>query len=283
MGSDNGPELLTTVYDSHASQSFLRFFVNNVRDLYRFRHAIANFVVNTLRMRYRRSVLGFAWSLLNPLLVMMVIAVVFATAFHQDIKTFSMYVFSGLVPWNYISASIQSGCLTIVNAEGFLKKVYLPKTLFPVVMVSTETANFLFSIVSLYFLALILGFPVRWSILLLPLALAITFIFNLGWAFLFGVLTVYFRDLTHIIMVLFQAFFYLVPIVYPLEAIPPHIRPYYFLNPFYYFIMLFRKIIYGEPALTLVDWAGPILLATFVFLVGFWVVMHHDKDLIYRL
>jgi ABC-type polysaccharide/polyol phosphate export permease len=216
MGTNVGQELLTTVYDSRANESFPRFLVKNISDLYRFRHAIVNFVVNNLRMRYRRSVLGFVWSLLNPLMVMLVIAVVFSIIFRQDIKSFAVYIFSGLVPWNYIYASILTGCQTIINAEGFLKKVYLPKTLFPVVSVSTETANFLFSIVSLYILAIILGFQVHWTILLLPLALVVTFFFNLGWAFLFGVVTVYFRDLTQIVIVLFQAIFYLAPIVYPL-------------------------------------------------------------------
>jgi ABC-type polysaccharide/polyol phosphate export permease len=283
MASELGQELLTTVYDSHASQSFPRYLDRNLHDLYRFRHATYNFVVNNLRMRYRRSVLGFVWSLLNPLLVMLVIAVVFSIIFHQDIKSFAVYIFSGLVPWNYIYASILSGCQTIINAEGFLKKVYLPKTLFPVVTVSTETANFLFSVVSLYILALLLGFQFHWTILLLPLALVITFIFNLGWALLLGVFTVYFRDLTQIVIVLFQAIFYLAPIVYPLEAIPVQIQPYFYLNPFFYFIMLFRKIIYGQPALTVVDWGGPILLALAMFFLGFLVMMRRDRDLIYRL
>ncbi len=279
MGSDT----LITVYDSRASQSFPRYLINNVREVYRFRHALGNFVVNNLRMRYRRSVLGFLWSLLNPLLVMTVISIVFSLIFKQNIKTFSVYIFSGLAPWQYLNACIFAGCQTIINAEGFLKKVYLPKSLFPLVTVTTETANFFFSIVSLFLLGIILGFHIPWTVGYLPIAIAIAFIFNLGWALLFGVITVYFRDLTQIVVVGLQALFYITPIIYPIESIPAQFHILFYINPFYYFITLFRKIIYGTPALSLIDWALPLALAIILLVLGLFVVMLRDKDLIYRL
>lgn len=276
-------ETFVTVFDSRASQSFYRYLKNNFVEVYRFRHALANFVVNNLRMRYRRSVLGFFWSLLNPLLVMTVISIVFSLIFKQNIKTFSVYIFSGLAPWQYLNSSILAGCQTIINAEGFLKKVYIPKSLFPIITVTTETANFFFSIVSLFFLGIILGFRVPWTIAFLPLAILVTFIFNLGWALLLGVITVYFRDLTQIVIVGLQALFYITPIIYPIESIPAQFHILFYINPFYYFIILFRKIIYGTPSLTLADWALPSLLAIIIFVLGFLVVMLRDKDLIYRL
>lgn len=279
----NIPAALIKVYDSEQDDSYPRFLLRNLREIRHYRFALINFVVNNLRMRYRRSSLGFLWSLLNPLLVMTVISVVFSIIFQQDLKTFAVYIFSGLAPWLYINASIMSGCQTIINAEGFLKKVYLPKILFPMITVTTETANFLFSITSLYILALLLGFHVKWTILLLPLAILVTFVFNLGLAIMFGIATVYFRDLTQIMMVVFQALFYLVPIVYPLESVPERFQIFFYFNPFYYFVMLFRKVIYGIPEITWLDWGITSAMALIAMAIGMFILMKQDRDLIYRL
>lgn len=280
---DYTPSALIKVFDSEQDDSFPRFLLRNLRELRHYRFALINFVLNNLRMRYRRSSLGFLWSLLNPLLVMTVISVVFSIIFRQDLKTFAVYIFSGLAPWLYINAAVMSGGQTIINAEGFLKKVYLPKVLFPMITVTTETANFLFSITSLYILAILLGFRVEWTIVLLPLAILITFFFNLGLAIIFGVATVYFRDLTQIMMVVFQALFYLVPIVYPLESIPEQYRVFFYFNPFYYFVMLFRKVIYGIPEITWLDWIITSGMALVAVVIGMFILMKQDRDLIYRL
>ena len=281
MAETNHPFL--KIFDSQESLSFQKFILKSVREMHIYRFAWINFVVNSLRMRYRRSALGFLWSLLNPLLVMTVISIVFAIIFKQDLRLFSIYIFSGLAPWWYMSAAILGGCQTLITAEGFLKKVYLPKMLFPLVSVTTETANFVFSLISLYILALILGTQIQWTIVFLPFAILLTFIFNLGWAMMFSVATVYFRDLNQIMQVVFQALFYLAPIVYPLEMIPEQFRSYFLYNPFYYFIILFRKAIYGEPAMTLSDWLIPVILAIMTLSIGLYLLMRGDRDIIYRL
>ena len=276
-------ESLVKVFDSRDRDSFTRYLLNAVAEIKIYRFALSNFVINNLRMRYRRSVLGFVWSLLNPLLVMMVISVVFSLIFKQEIRTFSLYIFSGLAPWGYISSSILGGCQALINGEGFMKKVYVPKLLFPLIFVSTETVNFLFSIVSLYILALLFGATLSWKIIFLPLIILIIFIFNFGWAILFSVITVYFRDFSQIMAVVFQALFYVIPIVYPLETIPIEYRFIFNLNPFYYFVMLSRKVIYGQPELYAIDFLIPTVLAVSSLLLGLFVLMKQDRDIIYRL
>ena len=96
-------ESLVKVFDSRDRDSFTRYLLNAVAEIKIYRFALSNFVINNLRMRYRRSVLGFVWSLLNPLLVMMVISVVFSLIFKQEIRTFSLYIFSGLAPWGILA------------------------------------------------------------------------------------------------------------------------------------------------------------------------------------
>jgi len=274
---------MVTVFDSADRGTFFRFVSKTFQDIWFARYSLNNFVINNLRTRYRKSVLGFLWSLLSPLLSMVVLAFIFSFAFKQDIKTFAIYVLTGLSPWIFMSTSILGGCQAMINAEGFLKKVYIPKLLFPLALVTTESVNFIFSIISLYILALAVGAQLSWTFALLPVVVVITFIFILGWVLIFSILTVYFRDLTHITTVVFQALFYLVPIVYPVEILPENFRWLFFYNPFYYFIVLFRKVIYGTPAMTWGDWLIPAGLALVTFGLGMYILMRRDRELIFRL
>jgi ABC-type polysaccharide/polyol phosphate export permease len=270
-------------FNSTSKEKFHQFIIRNIHEIFVFRFALINFVINGLRTRYRRSVLGFLWSLLNPLMIMVVVSVVFSTVFKQDIQKFSIYIFSGLSPWLFISGSIAGGCLCLINAEGFLKKVYVPKSIFPIALESIETINFLFSIISLYILSLFIGHPISLTMLWLPLAIFITYFFCLGLATIVGVWTIYFRDLNHITGIFLQALFYMTPIVYPIESIPPEMQGIYLYNPFYYFINLFRKIILGNPELSFMDWLIPAGLALISFLVGCAVLKKAENDMVFRL
>jgi ABC-type polysaccharide/polyol phosphate export permease len=274
--------MIVTEFDSQGVTSFLQFIDRNIKEMRIFRFALAQFVINALRTRYRRSVLGFLWTLLNPLLSMSVMTVVFAVIFKANLREFGIYVFSGLAPWTFINNSIVGGSVSIINSEGFLKKVYLPKLLFPMITVTTETVNFFFSILALLIIGLVLGFQLTWTILWLPVVILILYLFSLGLTIIFSIANVYFRDLFHILTVVFMALFYAVPIIYPIEAIPVEYRGYFNLNPFFYFINLFRKVIYGTP-ITQVDWAVPIGLALLSLVVGLYLLMRHNSDLVFRL
>ncbi len=281
MNTDS--KLYASVFDSRDQESLGRFLAKVGRELYLYRFALRNFVFNTLRTRYRRSVLGFLWSLLNPFFSMMVMAVVFSVVFRLEFKNFSMYVFSGLIPWSYISACLIGGTQALINAEGFLKKVYVPKIIFPMMVVTVETVNLFFSVVSMSLLALLFGAPISWHIVLLPLAIVIAFLFNLGLVLIVSIVTIYFRDLTHILTVVLQALFYLVPIVYPLDVFPESTRRLFLLNPFYYFINLFRKTIYSQEAMVWQDWLIPLALAVVSLSIGIVILKAQDREVVYRL
>lgn len=143
-------------------ESVFGYTCRSLAELRNIKFALASFVVNNLRRRYRRSVLGFAWSLLNPLLTMAVMTAVFSLLWHSNPRSFGVYVFTGLLPWTYITDSIMVGSQSLVQSEAFLKKVYIPKSFFPLVAVSTETANFAFSLASLVLLAMIVGVQMKW-------------------------------------------------------------------------------------------------------------------------
>jgi ABC-type polysaccharide/polyol phosphate export permease len=274
----------TTFFDSKINESYFKFVSKSIRDLYTYRFAIANFVNTNLRMRYRRSTLGFVWTVLNPLLTMSVLSLVFSIIFKRDVRVFSIYIFSGLAPYGFINAAVQAGGQSLIHAEGFLKKVYLPKMMFPVITVMTETVNFIFSMVTLYLIGLMLGSELSWRLLLLPLALILTFIFILALVLILSVATVYFRDLTQIVSVLFATLQYTVPIVYPIETIPEQYRIFFYINPLFYYITLYRKIFYNlHVPMTLMDWVIPTSISLVLLAVGMFVLFKRNHDIIYRL
>lgn len=262
--------------------NFIEFFQNTIQELIHYRFALYNFVVNTIKIRYRRSKLGFLWTLLNPLLTMGVISVVFSMVFKQDIREFSIFLFSGLTPWTFISNSIVGGTSSIVTGESYLKKIYVPKVLFPIITVSVEAVNFFLSATALYLLSLLIGGTVSWSILLLPFALILMYIFALGLTLLLSVTFVYFRDISHFVQVAFTALFYLTPILYPVDSIPEKLKQVFMLNPFSHYIYLCRKIILGNP-MTWSDWLIPLAIGVVVLFFGFLLIFKKDKDIIFRL
>jgi ABC-type polysaccharide/polyol phosphate export permease len=266
-----------------AKQSFLGFTLRTLNELRFVKFALASFVINNLRRRYQRSFLGFAWSLLNPLLMMVVLTAVFSILFHRDPRTFSIYVFTGMLPWTFISESITIGSLSITTAEGFMKKVYIPKIFFPLVAVSTEAINFCLSLVSMMSLALFVGLQLHWTLLLLPAAMILTYFYTFGIVLALAVATVYFRDLTHLVRVMLQSFFYLIPIVYPVSAVPEKYAIFFLANPFSQFINLYRQIIFNGQVPSLQEWAAPAALTVASLMIGFYVLMKREKDIIFRL
>jgi ABC-type polysaccharide/polyol phosphate export permease len=264
-------------------ESFADFFVRSISELRFFKFAMLSFVVNNLRRRYQRSALGFAWSLLNPILNMCVLTMVFSLIFKADPMKFSIYVFTGLTPWAFIQDSLNAACSTYVGAEPFLKKAYIPKLFFPITSVATEGANFVFSLTALFCIGLFLGIKLQWALLSLPAVIAITGIFVFGLSIVTAVATVYFRDLTHLIRVFLLSIFYLIPICYPLQQIPEHVRHYFYYNPFFHFVSAYRAIIFESRFLTASEWVTITGLAVASFLLGMIILHKREKELIFRL
>ncbi|MCC7528983.1 MAG: ABC transporter permease, partial [Candidatus Melainabacteria bacterium] len=235
---------LDQLNDIDATETFFHFLKRSLLEMTNIKFALASFVVNNLRRRYRRSVLGFAWSLLNPLLTMCVMTCVFSVLFQQSPRTFSVYIFTGLLPWTFFCESVVAGSGSIAGAESFLKKVYIPKLFFPLVTVTTEAANFGFSIVALLILAAIAGFQYKWTCILVVPISALLFAFAYSCALFCSIATVYFRDFAHILRVGLGAVFYTIPIIYPIAMIPQDFRWFYAYHPFARFVELYRLSIY---------------------------------------
>lgn len=252
-------------------------------ELHKARSVLWQLVRQQLVLRYRRTILGYLWTLVNPLLMMTVSAVVFANLFKADLKTFVVYLFAGMIAWNcFHSIVVQSSSCFVAN-EGLIKKIYLPKAIFPLSVAIGLLIDNMFSFVALFAIAMAVGGKISVAVLFLPIAYLMLFLFSLGFALIASISVVFFRDLQQVILVLLQAWFYLTPIMYRREALLGDAAWLMTLNPLVPFITMFRDPICSGvcPPLAVVAQAG--LLALVALGLGLALFVHQEKKVVFRL
>ena len=255
---------------------------SKILELVRYRGLLYNLTVSELKLRYRRSVLGFVWTMLNPLLMMSVLAFVFSRVMRFNMKDYAVLLLAGLLPWTFFAQSINLSLMSIVGKGSLLKKVYIPKAVIPISAVLATLVNSSLSFVPLLGLSLLVGHHLNSAILFLPVSMLLLAIFAAGWALLFSCLYVYFRDFGHMTEVLLQAWFYASPVIYTLDMVPEGFRGIFKLNPVLYFIECFRAPIFaGElPDLRTVGIAAGSAIAS--LLVGTFVFFRYENQFVFK-
>jgi len=220
----------------------IRYFKN----LYRYQYLLLDLIGRDLKVKYRRSVLGLLWSILNPLLMMLVITAVFSRIFKFGVEFFPIYYLTGSTLFNFMSESTSNAMVSIIQAAPLIKKVYIPKYIFPVEKILFAFVNLLFSLIAVVFVIIILGMQVHWTILLFPIPLLLILVFAIGLGLILSSANVFFRDISHLYSVWTTAWFYLTPVIYPINVLPDTVQKIVKLNPLYYYIDYFRQIVmYG--------------------------------------
>jgi len=196
--------------------------MKRLRELWHYRELIHNLVVRDLKVRYRSSVLGIAWSWLNPLLMMVVYTVVFTILRGGDesIPHYPVLLLCGLLPWNFFNDSVLQATGSIVGNAHLIKKVYFPREVLPISIVLSNLVNFLIALPIFFILALVSGAPLTWWALLLPFTILLQVAFTVGLALFLSTLNVFYRDTQHILSVVMLAWFFLTPVFYPIKAVP---------------------------------------------------------------
>lgn len=200
-------------------------------------------VSRDLKVKYRRSVLGYVWSLLNPLLMMTVMSIVFSYMFRFDIENFPLYLICGQTLWTFFNESTNMAMYSVLQNSALLKKVYIPKYIFPISRVFSSFVTLSFSLVAILLVMLFTGAKFSWWILLFPIPLFFLLIFSTGVSMVLSSLSVYFRDITHLYSVITLAWMYLTPIFYPIEAVPPEVQMFIRFNPMYGYVTFFRELV----------------------------------------
>jgi ABC-type polysaccharide/polyol phosphate export permease len=195
-----------------------------LRELWQYRELIRNLVARDLRVRYKNSVLGVAWSLINPLLMMVVYTVVYSIlAGQSDLQNYSVFVFSALLPWNFFASSISRATDSIMEAGPLVKKIYFPREVLPIAVVLGDLVSFLIALPVFFLLTLALGNPITIWVLMLPVIVLIQVCFTLGVGLVTSTLNVFYRDTRHILDVLLLAWFFLTPVLYPITTLPKQV------------------------------------------------------------
>jgi lipopolysaccharide transport system permease protein len=220
-------------------------------ELYRFRQLIGMLVVRELKVRYKRSFFGLLWTMLNPLLLMVVYTIVFTTILPASLPNFSVFLLSALLPWLYFSTALMQGLNSVLANQELIRKVRLPQAVFPLSVVGSNLVNFALSLLPLFLVMLAVHQPFTRALLFLPVAVALLTFFISGATLLFATATVFFRDVKHLTEVLLQMLMYLSPVLYDLGQLGVHrtwwyglFRAFLAVNPMTYLLPLVRDPVY---------------------------------------
>ena len=215
-----------------------------MRDLYRYRDLVLSLVARELKVRYRRSTIGFLWTMLQPLATMLVLTAVFSAIFRFDIDNYPVYALAGIMFWNFFSQSITSSMNSLKGNAALLTKIPVPKAVFPVATVISGVINLLFAMVPLLLIIIATGHPLRPALLFLPLAILLAGLFTLGAGLLLSPLAVFFYDTIEMVGVALTLLMYMTPVFYPMSIVPePYLHAVRF-NPIRSVLEVFRDPIY---------------------------------------
>ena len=249
----------------------MRAFVLRWNGFCRYQYLFKQLVLRDIKLKYRRSVLGYLWSVLNPLFVMLIMVLVFSSIFRSDVENFPLYLLSGQILFNYMNEATNGAIQSVMGASGLLKKIYVPKYIFTVSKVTSTLVTMLLSLLALLIVAVATKAPVSWKYVLIVIPVAEMYVFCLGIGLFLAQAAVFFRDIQYIYSVLLTGWMYLTPIFYPVTMLPDTLRfAITRLNPMYYYIEQFRQIVmYGMlPGWKLAAYGLVVAIAAVV--IGAW-------------
>lgn len=258
--------------------------VEELREIWNYRNLIYQLTRRDVLTRYKRSVLGVAWTMLNPLGMMLVLTIAFTEVFRfETTYSYAAYVLSGLLVWNFFSQTTTASMVNLVWGGGLLHRIYVPRTSFALASILTGLVNFLISMVPLVMVMLITRVPLSWTLLLFPIPVFFLACFALGLGLLISTFAVYFPDVSEMYSIAILAWMYVTPIIYP-ESILPETYRFWIthLNPMYYMAGLFRKVVYFGTLPSLVDFLIPAVIAAVTLAIGWMVFTRKAGEFSYR-
>jgi ABC-2 type transport system permease protein/lipopolysaccharide transport system permease protein len=261
--------------------------VRDIAEFHEYQGVIVNLVAQELQVRYQRSMLGFLWTLVNPALMMGTQALVFSRLFRgiggMGPWEYAIFLFAGAMPWTFLASSITDSTTSLIQQEGLIRKIYVPKWIFPLARVLIQSITFTLSLIALFIMMWPLGATVSSSLLALPIAILLIGMFTMGMGLIAATIHTFFRDFGHFLTVGLQAWYFLTPIIYRADFLPTNERWKFWLNPAYPFIRLFQIIIHESqwpPAWLFMVAAG---IATGTLASGYFIFKSQEKKIIFRL
>ncbi len=262
-----GPEVIRAQKKPH--------ILRKVAELYSYRELLKNLVVKELKLKYKSSFLGFLWSLINPLFLMLIYTLVFSVIFSgRRIEHFPLFLIAGLLPWTSFASSLNMTTNSIIGNRALIGKIYVPRELFPFSVVLANAFSFIFEMLLLFVPLAILGYNFYRYLPIVVLAFVLQTILAAGFGLALSSVTVYFRDMKQLITLILRLWFYVTPILYPfdrLEMLPEVFQSLFRLNPMASIVMLYKLPLYYNKMPGISIFAGAFISAGVVFAIGYIV------------
>lgn len=270
------------VYDSTRRGSVV---IEELREIFNYRYLILQLVRRDILTRYKRSFLGVAWTMLNPLGMMLVWTIAFSQFFRSaDLPSYPSFVLNGLLAWTFFSQTTTAAMVNLVWGGGLLNRIYIPRVSFAIAAMGTGLVNIGLSMVPLIGVMLVTGLSLHWSLLFVPISVLILAGFALGVGLLLSTLAVYFPDIAEMYQIVLTAWMFLTPVMYPETILPVAYRSYItLLNPMYHMVKLFRIPIYYGRLPTLMEFLVPFLLSVIVLTIGWFIFTKKSDEFAYRI
>jgi ABC-2 type transport system permease protein len=267
------------VYDSSRPRPAI---VEEAIELFRYRDLLWRLVHRDLTIRYKRSTLGFLWTMLNPLLTMLVLTIVFSNLFRFQIAHYPVYLLSGVLLYNFFQWGTSQSIHSIIWGGDLMGKIYLPKTIFVAAACLVSLINLLLALVPLALIMIVNHNSYSFALLFLPVPILLTFIFALGIGLFVATLAVFFADIADIYNVSLTVLTYLTPLFYPISVVPKRYLALIYFNPMYYFVEMFRQPIHSGVLPDGMLVLKAFLIAVGVFAAGWWFFTKKSDEFAYR-
>lgn len=242
-----------------------------IDNFFRFKPLLAELVSRDIKIKYRRSVLGVLWTLLNPLCMMIILSIVFSNIFKFDIENFPLYVLSGQVIFNFFNDATSSAMTSILFNASLIKKVYVPKYLFVLARIVSSFINLMASFCALLLVMIATRAELHWEMILSIIPLTMLVVFSLGIGLILAALTVRFRDIMHLYAVFTTGLMYLTPVIYPMSMLPDLIKKIVMLNPLTNYLIMFRDVMFYATLPTIGSLAIGFIEMALALVLGLWI------------
>lgn len=244
--------------------------------VWHYRELLKNLIVKELKVKYRGSFLGFLWSLLNPLMMIIVYSIAFKYILRIQLENYTVFLITGLLPWSFFGTTAMASTEAVIANGNLLKKIHFPREILPLSTVLFSFIQFLLALIVFFPALYLLQAKLGWPLLAYPVVLLLNLVFITGIALLLSTLTVFYRDLKHLTEVTLMALFWITPILYDISMIPERVRWLFKLNPLTAYITSYQKIIYfgGWPSWRM--WLSGLVWAVATLALGYWVFRRNE-------
>ncbi len=251
-----------------------------IQNFKKFKPLLGELVARDVKIKYRRSVLGVLWTLLNPLCMMIILSLVFSNIFKFDVENYSLYILSGQVVFNFFSGATTDAMSSIISNGPLIKKVYVPKYLFVLSRIISSFINLLASFTALLLVMIATRAELHWKVVLVVIPLILLVVFSLGVGLVLAAITVKFRDVMHLYSVFTTALMYLTPVIYPMSILPNWLYKLVMLNPLTNMLMMFRDVMINNNIFDLKSLIIAIIETALMFLIGLYVFYKNQDEFI---